>query len=305
MLIIGSRALNIYDKSRKVNDLDIICYKKDISVLKSIFNVNNEIYLKDKEIIILKTNDFNIECLLADNVLSLKCYLKNEIVSDGNILKIASPATLFSIKKAHIHFPIKFEKHIKDYHILKNMLVEDNLKKITELHFKCTEERLGKLKTPNMNQNTDNFFKQSENYVDYIYVHDDVHMIVKHKELPMYKYIQKDDLKAECNLEMFNRLSNTEKIWTVLEEAYVIALERKIIPFYFLNKNSKYYSAEDAFKWALMRICTTLCDGWFREFATNNYFEILNNYNENYVEKMINAIQNKEIKQNEKYIKTN
>ena len=300
MLVIGSRALNYYCKDRESNDLDIICYRNQIPILQSIFNAKEVIdKSEEKEVIILKTNDYNIECLLADNVTSLTLYLEyNKAVNDS--LKLANLETLYSIKKAHIHFPIKFEKHIKDYHLMRNTVKIDILSVYTSLHFKETEKRLGKLKTPNMNQSVNTFFKQSNKYVDYIFVHDDVHIIMKHKELPMYNYIQIDSSKAECDEKLFNLLSEKEKIWTVLEEVYVIALERKIIPFIFSGNTTKYYTSEEAFKWALMRVCTTLCDGWFREYATDNYFEILESHNRDYVEVFFKAFENGEIKKNKK-----
>jgi len=73
----------------------------------------------------------------------------------------------------------------------------------------------------------------------------------------------------------------------VLEESYVIALERKIIPM--LNGISEPISSKDAFNWSLMRICTTLCSGWFREFATDNWSKIINFYDKNYVLKFLEA----------------
>lgn len=48
--------------------------------------------------------------------------------------------------------------------------------------------------------------------------------------------------------------------------------------------SSVYTNSHDAFRWALMRICTNLCSGWFREFATVNYIDIFAAYNQKYVE---------------------
>ena len=59
-----------------------------------------------------------------------------------------------------------------------------------------------------------------------------------------------------------------------------------------LFSKGKFYTSEEAFDWALMRICTNLCSGWFREFATNNYFIIKKLYNKNYVEKFLLAYEN-------------
>ncbi len=70
----------------------------------------------------------------------------------------------------------------------------------------------------------------------------------------------------------------------MLEEAYVIALERKIIPT-MKGSPGPFWKPFDAFKWALMRICTTLCSGFFRQWAIDNYFLILNSYDPGFVDK--------------------
>jgi len=67
------------------------------------------------------------------------------------------------------------------------------------------------------------------------------------------------------------------------EEATVIALERKIIPI-IKGESVEDVNLFNAYKWALMRICTNLTSGWFRDFAIDNYFEILNQWRPNYLE---------------------
>ena len=49
----------------------------------------------------------------------------------------------------------------------------------------------------------------------------------------------------------------------------VIALERYLIPM--ASKNH-----ETSYQLALIRICTTLTKGWFRQFAIDNYPRLLN-----------------------------
>jgi hypothetical protein len=85
-----------------------------------------------------------------------------------------------------------------------------------------------------------------------------------------------------------------DKCKCVLEEAYVIALERRIIPMIFGGGGG--YTSEEALDWALMRVCTTLCSGWFRNFATNNYYDIKRLSNKNYVEKFLTEYENGNIK---------
>src|SRR4028119_2304165 len=93
---------------------------------------------------------------------------------------------------------------------------------------------------------------------------------------------------AKCEKDLWEQFTHEEKMQCVLEEAYVIALERKIIPFVF--GNGKYYSAEDALKWAMMRICTTLTGGWFRSFATENYTNCLGYASPNFDKKFLHKV---------------
>jgi hypothetical protein len=53
-----------------------------------------------------------------------------------------------------------------------------------------------------------------------------------------------------------------------------------------------YSSSKEALDWSLMRISTTLCSGWFRQFATDNFLRIREYINENYVEKFLESYQN-------------
>ena len=106
--------------------------------------------------------------------------------------------------------------------------------------------------------------------------HDLLHELVAHKHQPMFKFMQKDGT-VECHRDLWDNLSFDDKVSAVLEEAYVIGLERHIVPTIMDKQNG--YPPFQAFKWALFRICTTLTSGFFRRFAIENYFTILNRFN--------------------------
>ena len=171
---------------------------------------------------------------------------------------------------------------------------EDILKNITKINFKETEERLGKLKAPALNKTVKEFFGQSNDYVKSFFVHDHIHQVMSHYDKPMYSRMQPDPEKAWCSKSMWNDFPFEDKCKCILEESMVIALERRIIPMLF--GGDKFYSSKEAFDWAFMRVCTTLCSGWFRQFATDNYFRIIEYYNPNYVEKFLQAYEDGKIK---------
>jgi hypothetical protein len=297
MLVVGSKALNYHypELKREVKDIDVIGTSSDI---KYLINALNPEKIKETDSIttlfnIQRPNEFfntnNVEILNADNSEALREYVKFDTQDGkiGNGLRYASPEVLLSLKKSHIHFPIKFEKHIQDYNFLLSKLGEDKLSQITKLNFKETEKRVGELKTPSLKKSTMNFFGQSDGYVKYFYIHDDIHRVMSHYDRPIYEDMQVDSTSAWCEKDMWNKFSFEKKAKCVLEEAYVIALERRIIPM--LNGCGTIVSSKKAFDWALMRICTNLCSGWFRQFATDNYTEIIKYYNPDYVKKFLKA----------------
>lgn len=299
MLIIGSKALTYHypSISRVVKDIDLIGYKSDLQYLIDSLNptkikegngITTLIGIQNKSKLY---NTENVEVLLADESESLRSYLKFDNIESG--LECASLEVLFSLKKSHIHFPIKFNKHIVDYVFLSEKLGKDNLDGITKIRYKETEERLGKLRTPSLNKSITEFFGQSKGFVKSYFIHDDIHKAVAHYDKPLYLNMQKDITFAKCEKDMWDRFSFEDKCKCVLEEAYVISLERKILPSIF-GKGS-WFSPNEALDWALMRICTNLCSGWFRQFATDNFFKIKDFINDNYVVEFLEKYNNNQI----------
>jgi hypothetical protein len=308
MIIVGSRALKVYfpNIDRQVGDVDVIGTSEDIQYLIETLKpreIKETEYLTSLFKIENKTTLFNtdnVEILNADTSESLKKYLEYSKSKDSypflqSRIEFAPLEVLYSLKKSHIHFPIKFDKHIKDYCLLNYFFNgEDKLSDITKLNFKETENRIGKLKTPSLYKSTKDFFGQSNGYVESFFIHDDIHKMMAHYDRPIYERMQINPELAKCEKDMWDDFSLEDKCKAVLEEAYVIALERKILPCIYGGKN--WVSSDVALNWALMRICTTLCSGWFRKFATDNYFRIIEYINPNYVEKFLEKVENKEIK---------
>ena len=105
--------------------------------------------------------------------------------------------------------------------------------------------------------------------------------------------MQRDITLAKCEKDMWNRFTFENKCKCVLEEAYVIALERKVLPGIF--GKASWVSSNEALEWALMRICTNLCSGWFRQFATDYFFKIKEFINDNYVVDFLEKYNNNQI----------
>jgi len=294
MLLIGSRALEKFMPiGRTPKDYDYIATKEEaLQFIADNYTTVRRIKESD-DIISCIINTTLYEFHLAKPGSAFEEYLK---LNEGR--DHANMDTLYSIKLGHIHFPVgqnKFTKHIGDLVLLGALRQRnDLLEHLTKKHFKDTEERIGKLKTPSLMKSSNKFFQQSDGLVKSWFVHDDIHEVMAHKEKPMYTYMQPDPTLASCSKAMWLEFTTIEKIQCVLEEAYVIALERKIIPMIF--GGTKLYDSETAFDWALWRICTNLCSGWFRRFAVDYYAEVLAYHDVDYASKFFGAIDEGKIK---------
>lgn len=307
-LIIGSAAMKHHypDFPRHPMDRDVIITEDRYY---DVIATNEDLeYVKESAnglSAIAKFKDLStpFEYFFADKQASLRTILEHH---DG-ITNYATPEVLYSLKKSHIHYPIKFKKHIQDYMFLReklrekyNVSLEDDLNSSGDLLDKRpgltdvlqidAEYIRGKLKTPKMNQTTKEFFGKSKKFVKSYYVHDDMHKAIAqmHVGYPVYEDILKAGSEVETDINKWNLLPLNAKVFCVLEEVYVIALERKILPVMFEHNypanNIIEVDSKGAFDWALYRVCTTLCDGFFREFATRAYDVVQQHYNPNYVQ---------------------
>lgn len=183
---------------------------------------------------------------------------------------IVSPVGLMLIKRSHLHRPIGFSKHIRDYHFLKQRFEPDSeYDTLLETLTAKTKEKYGD-KTPKLNKSKQEFF---DDYVTKIYDHDDIHRWTCYYDEPIYERLKSNKTTVWCEKSKWDELSHDDKIKCVREEAFVIAIER-----YLLVKEK--YPERFAFANAVDRICTTLCSGWFRDFAIENWPEIMeHNYN--------------------------
>lgn len=176
------------------------------------------------------------------------------------------------VKRSHLWRDYFFDKHMAHY----NFHLRDQVKNYTEFDWEMLDDRTQDSYTyfnekhPNLNQTVKSFF---DDYVEKKYDHDMLHSLFAHSERPMYTYMQPDPSKAWCDRKLWNRFSHEEKLWCVAEEAYVIGTERFIVP------SDWNYHFKKAYDLSVRKICTTLCSGFFRDFALDNYQEVLLQFN--------------------------
>lgn len=321
MIILGSRAYayNLKDVQRvsRFTDYDVIMTNDQF---KEWYKVNKEYITQaipngdlTKYNIKIEKGDIRIQYEIELDVYgSSKLLLENEDEVTkgeykgffGEVYKVLKLDYLGITKRSHITYPIHFEKNIKDYQAIckasgrkygkgdREGLEEEYY----QLRAKEVQERQPQ-KTPNLNVTVDDFFS-SRLPVKAYFVHDDLHRLMAHRQKPIFEMMQKDATKAWCEKDMFFDLPYEYQLEAVVEEAYVIALERYIIPQFKTETSKDYYLA---FLTAVKRICTTLTSGWFRRFAFENYNDVIAKYDEKYVTKFLNAYSNGKITPKEEY----
>jgi len=139
-----------------------------------------------------------------------------------------------------------------------------------------------------LNVKKQDFFNKDD--IDYVYDHDSIHWAIKHMNRPAYEFFKADAAEVMCSRDLFEAQPENVKLNAVLEEAYVLALERSQIPF------QGEITPERSFKVALMKVCTSITSGWFREFAWENYYQVLARYSDDYVDRFWTGVQSGVVK---------
>jgi hypothetical protein len=186
----------------------------------------------------------------------------------GQRIYIVNPIGLSIIKRSHLWRDRNFDKHINQYHfhlIYYSFMYTAKDREILDKRTKLTMARYPQ-GNPNLMQSVDGFFDDA---VTKKYNHDYLHELVAYNDEPLYKKMQKDSSLAWCNKDLWYTLNHEQKLQCIAEEAYVIAIERFLVP------SNWYTPAKLAYFKAVNKICTTLCSGWFRDFAIDNYPEVL------------------------------
>ena len=305
----GSHALNAFNfLHRKPKDIDLICtmqeFKdlcKKISLQYKIVNLDFKQghavakFIKDSELKIIEASFVDQEHQLQESDLRIYNYFNNECTFNTmyNFLGIQSlsvqvvqPWVVLMQKESHKYKKdsVHFLKTLKDLHYLRGVvlakdhpLYESWLAERENLTY---NNKLPVLKTSKMN-----FFTDS---VPYLYDHDTIHEAVAILNKPAYTYYIADKEEVMCSKDKFFACSEEVRLFGVLEESYVLALERSVIP--------HGTDPKKAFDIALSKVCTSITSGWFREFAYDNYFRVQELYNKDYVQKFNKALSEGKIK---------
>lgn len=270
MLIIGSVAMAHHGLKRSFNqrmvDIDMVATQAETEMFSGceiIKESDSKVVFFDGEIhyeVELATPGSNQEELL--NILGT--------ATDGSF-EYAPRDVLYALKMSH-----RFKKNSPHfYKTMQDILAMraewgcEGISERLQAWFKRRERETYTYAHPKLDQSKEGFFDTSvfeEN--PYVYDHDSLHEAVKILRKPAYTYFLDGPVKV--SREMFEGLDRYCQLCSVFEECCVLALERAIIPH---DTNQ-----DKAFSIALMKVCTSISSGWWREFAWENHQEIVAMY---------------------------
>ena len=152
-------------------------------------------------------------------------------------LKLPTLQVLGAIKKSHLIFPISWEKHITDYHAIKKVIGQVGHSDLVKMRRDEIKARSNARK-PKLNMSNKDFFDGSQDLVKRVVEHDDIHKATCYGLAPIFEQMKTDREKAMCDRDLFDAMPHQNQINAVREEAYVIAIERKLLPAYLEGKQS-------------------------------------------------------------------
>ena len=294
MILIGSHALNTHHFRRIPQDLDLVGTYEEIIEYAMKDGAPNALYPieKGKKLFIKKNNQL-IEAEIAHEGNSAE-QLMHLVQADSHTtmkegMLVPSLDILYMLKMSHRYLKNNpfFLKTMQDIHFMRAHGAV--IRPEHEAFFKLREKTTYDYSHPKLNVMKSEFFDNDS--IDYQYEHDDIHVAIKHLDKPAYNYYKPDESEVFCSRNMFMNAPELIRLYGVLEESYVLALERSQIPF------ANQVTPKKSFDMALMKVCTSITSGWFREYAWENYEKIQALYDESYVHKFWQAVKNGEVSQ--------
>lgn len=187
-------------------------------------------------------------------------------------------ADLLAIKMSHRYKKnsVHFKKTMDDIRFLRKKLKDSQLDPWLYEFVRLREKETYTYSHPALNVDKGSFFK--DDGVQYVYDHDDLHKVVAIEESPAYAKYIKDGQEVLTSSEKFWAVDQRTRLLGGLEESMVLALERSQIPHAIGREGGP--TPRWSFEMALMKVCTSITSGYFREFCWEHYNEIMAMYDE-------------------------
>lgn len=180
--------------------------------------------------------------------------------------QFAPPDLLLTIKMSHAAWSdVHFDKTVYDIGFLqaRHAQVDEGVYRQLYAHW---ETLFGK-KPAYLSKDNDAFFDDG---VERTYIHDDLHRAIAFTySYPLFERLKPDLSKAACSKSLFFALSRSDQIKCIQEEAFVVALERFLIPCDFAM------SSYSAYRKALKLLATRMTKGWFARAILDYWLDLV------------------------------
>lgn len=302
MLLIGSHAL-IHHLSKPLGrvprDIDVIATFDELTFMMSCLRRETRV-----ESIPLSVNKTVLKCadgriieveLAWEGTASRRLMDRHSHVFDPAAMAVNVPLPfpttvvgldeLYSLKMSHRYLKDSphFRKTRSDIMLMRTL----GAKVFDADWLRQREDETYTYRHPKLNVMKKDFF--TGDGVQYVYDHDDIHKAVAHIEFdfvptPAYTLYMKDGEEVKSDKGKFFALDESVRLYGVLEETQVLALERSQIPF------RGRVDPRRSFDIALQKVCTSITSGWFREYGWEHYDLIEAMYEPDYVDRFWKAV---------------
>lgn len=279
MIVLGSVAMAHHVPGlRTPVDLDIVGTYEELTEFRKAFEATTFYPFDEGKKMFFRSRDGRIAegdiCWPGSVAEKLRDFIMNDPgtidnrTRNGQGFFIPSLNVLYMLKMSH--------RYLKDSpHFLKTMRDIQLMRKrgavIEEGHQAFYEDRMKDTyvyKHPKLAVDKATFFDAEATGVVYTHDHDSIHEAIRTLPVPAYKLFKEDEAEVMCSKELFYQVGEDVRLRAVLEESMVLAIERSLVPF----PGGK--TPKEAFDFALMKVCTSITSGWFREYAWEHYDEV-------------------------------
>ena len=233
MLIYGSQAIKHFfsNYERECKDVDMICKPDEEVIIKSNLRIE-KYWISEFEYIFQN----NLDPLYVD------------------------PNFLYTIKASHLAWDIRWDKHMHDLIFLQEQGCKLDMQLFKDLYSRW--QIIHSKKKVKMNVKNEEFFKEN---IYRKYDHDYLHTQVMFYDRPLNEKLRENLDSPYCSENLWNYLSEDDKLKCALEEIHVLALER-----YLLRPVDRYTVSHAVVK-MLKHMIVSTTSGWFNLFLILNF----------------------------------
>lgn len=279
IVVIGSYAMNHHIPGHRTpSDLDIVAPHAELNRYKDFFGARTYYPThKGKKVFMRTANGDICEAEVAWKGSSAEA-LYNLVLDDPNTQTVTLGGTRHAYPSLNFLYMLKMShRYLKDSpHFLKTMADIKMLRSkgavIQPEHEAFYQQRMADTYVyshPDLSVDKATFFDAEATGVPYVYDHDSIHEAIRTLPVPAYTLFAEPGHQVKSSEVLFWQAGHDVRIRAGMEESMVLAIERSLVPY------PDKMTPTEAFLYSLMKVCTSVTSGWFREFVWESYDEIV------------------------------